>query len=85
MALASIEGKDGKLSRQIRFLNLKKGDFPGGPVAKTLHNQCRGHRFNPWSGNEIPHAATESSQASNLRSCMPQLRPSAVSYLSKYF
>ena len=38
MALASIEGKDGKLSRQIRFLNLKKGDFPGGPVAKTLHS-----------------------------------------------
>ena len=26
-------------------------DFPGGPVAKTLHSQCRGPGFNPWSGN----------------------------------
>ena len=31
----------------------------GGAVAKTLHSQCRGSRFNPWSGNWIPHAATE--------------------------
>ena len=28
--------------------NLEK--FPGGPVAKTPHSQCRGSRFNPWSG-----------------------------------
>ena len=27
------------------------GDFPGGPVAKTLCSQCRGCRFHPWSGN----------------------------------
>ena len=26
-------------------------DFPGGPVVKIMHFQCRGHRFNPWSGN----------------------------------
>ena len=26
-------------------------DFPGGPVAKILSSQCRGPRFNPWSGN----------------------------------
>ena len=26
-------------------------DFPGGPVAKTLCSQCRGTRFDPWSGN----------------------------------
>ena len=26
-------------------------DFPGSPVAKTLCSQCRGPRFNPWSGN----------------------------------
>ena len=25
-------------------------DFPGGPVAKTLSSQCRGPRFDPWSG-----------------------------------
>ena len=27
------------------------GDFPGGPVAKTLRSQCRGPRIKPWSGN----------------------------------
>ena len=27
-------------------------DFPGGPVVKTLSFQCRGHRFDPWSGNQ---------------------------------
>ena len=27
------------------------GDFPGGPVVKTPHFHCRGHRFNPWWGD----------------------------------
>ena len=27
------------------------GDVPGGPVVKTLHFHCRGHEFDPWSGN----------------------------------
>ena len=26
-------------------------DSPGGPVVKTPHFHCRGHRFDPWSGN----------------------------------
>ena len=26
-------------------------NFPGGPVVKTPHFQCRGHGFNPLSGN----------------------------------
>ena len=26
-------------------------DFPGGPVVKTPSFQCRGPRFDPWSGN----------------------------------
>ena len=29
----------------------KNRDFPGGPVAKTPHSQCRGPRFKPWSGS----------------------------------
>ena len=38
--------------------------FPhGGTVAKTPRSQCRGPRFNPWSGNEIPHAETKSLHA----------------------
>ena len=28
--------------------------FPGGPVVKTLHFQCRGHEFDPWLGNWDP-------------------------------
>ena len=29
-------------------------DFPGGPVVRTLYFQCRGLRFNPWSGSYDP-------------------------------
>ena len=28
-------------------------------MAKTLHSQCRGPRFDPWSGCNIPHATTK--------------------------
>ena len=35
--------------------------FPGGPLTKNLCSQCRGRGFNPWSGNQIPHTATKSS------------------------
>ena len=34
------------------------GNSLGGPVVRTLSFHCRGHRFNPWSGN--------------LRSCRPR-------------
>ena len=47
-------------------------DFPSVPVAKTLHSQCRGPGFDPWSGNLIPHAANKSYAAAK-RSFMPQL------------
>ena len=30
---------------------LATGDFPGGPVVKTLRFHCRGHGFDPWLGN----------------------------------
>ena len=36
-------------------------DFPGGPLAKTPHSQCRGPGFDLWSGNYIPHDATKRS------------------------
>ena len=29
-------------------------DFPGGPVAEVPCFHCRGHGFNPWSGNWDP-------------------------------
>ena len=27
------------------------GDFSGSPVVRTLYFHCRGHRYDPWSGN----------------------------------
>ena len=29
----------------------QQGEFPGGPVVRTLCYHCQGCRFNPWSGN----------------------------------
>ena len=37
------------LTNQVK--NLISRDFPGGPVTRTLHSQCRGPGFDPWSGN----------------------------------
>lgn len=34
-------------------------DFSGGLTVHTPHSQCKGSRFNPWSGNEIPYAAAK--------------------------
>ena len=42
---------------------LQEVGLPGGPVAKTPSPQCRGPRFEPWSGNLIPQAATMSLHA----------------------
>ena len=32
-------------------------DFPGGPVVKTPHSQCRGAGLIPGQGTKIPHAS----------------------------
>ena len=37
--------------RSLQFFKGREGDFPGGPVAKSLCSQCRELRFNPWSEN----------------------------------
>ena len=37
--------------RMVIIKKIHKQDFPGGLVVKTLHSQCRGHGFDPWSGN----------------------------------
>ena len=50
---------------------MKRRDFPGGPVAKSLRSQCRGPRFSPCSGNMLqlksPCAATKSSAAKIIK------------------
>ena len=38
-------------SLEIQTKEFHLGDFPDGPVAKTLCSQCRGPRFHSWSGN----------------------------------
>ena len=38
---------------------MRMRDFPGGPVAKTPRSQYKGPWFNPWLGNQIPHAPTK--------------------------
>ena len=64
-------------------------NFPAGPVAKTLHSQCRGPMFNPWSDKMTPHATTKSLYATaknptccnkDWRSHVWQLRPSAPKF-----
>ena len=40
-------------------------ELPGGPVDHWC--QCRGHRFNPWSG-KIPHATKQLTHAAQLLS-----------------
>ena len=55
--------KQHRLIRGIKEIQKIKGSdnagLPGGPVAQTPHFQGRGPRFNPWSGNQIPHAPTK--------------------------
>ena len=46
--------------------------LPWGPVAMTLHSQCRGPGFDPWSGNESPRATPERSHAAAETAHMPQ-------------
>ena len=41
----------GRPCGRLLLQSLQESDFPGGPVAKTLHSQCRGPRFDPLSGN----------------------------------
>ena len=41
-------------------------NFPGGPVLRNPPpNECRGHRFNPWS-RRIPHTAEQLSGVPQL-------------------
>ena len=35
-------------------------DLPGGPAAIAPYSQCRGPRFNPWSGNYVSQTTTKS-------------------------
>ena len=38
-------------NRECQCLRDGSWNFPGGPAAKIPRPQCRGPRFDPWSGN----------------------------------
>ena len=38
----------------IHILKDHSGEFPDGPVVRTLHFHCGGPGFDPWSGNKNP-------------------------------
>ena len=75
------KGATNPIIMTVNFKNENNSrDFPAGSVTKTPHSQCRGPRFDSWSGNLILHAAAKRSICCNKdgRSPMPQLRPSAA-------
>ena len=45
-----------KTSKPVE-LKFWSGDFPGSPVVKTLHLQCRRCPLLPGQGTKMPHAA----------------------------
>ena len=90
----NFTGRDHRPSwwdRVLFFKAREEWDLPGGPGVKTPWSQCRGPRFNLWSGNQIPHVTTKSSHAASQdppsyneggRSWMLQLRPSTAKYIN---
>ena len=56
--------------------------LPGGP--KTLCSQCEESRSHPWSGNWIPHAATESSHAAAEDPACRDRDPAQPNKINKY-
>ena len=74
----------------LYFKNLKPSikkleEFACGPVAKTLCPQCRGPRFDPWSGNYNLQATTKSLHAAtkDRRNRVLQLKPGALKERTK--
>ena len=45
------QGREAPLGYIFKGENKDMRYFPGGPVAETPCSQCRGPRFDPWSGN----------------------------------
>ena len=45
------------------WLSAAKRDFTGDAVAETPRSRCREPRFDPWSGNQMPHAATKTQRS----------------------
>ena len=55
-------------------------EFSGGPVAKTLHSQCKGPRFNPSSTLQVPTCCNSRfhMHSEDQRYHVRQVRPAAA-------
>ena len=42
---------DGDFNTPLLVMYRITWESPGGPVVRTPHFHCRGHRLDPWSGN----------------------------------
>ena len=51
MGKVTLRDKGHGFEGQEKDTEINNRDCPGGPAAKTLCSQCRGPRFDPWSGN----------------------------------
>ena len=54
-------------SHKVWSFKVAVQDFPGSPVVKTPHMECRGHGFDPWS-LKILHAACCSQKRNKMYS-----------------
>ena len=55
---------------QQGFKNVCSGDFPGSPMVKTPHFQCRSVGSISGRGTKIPHAAWHSQKKKKCMFCM---------------
>ena len=57
-------------------LKRNSGDLPGSPGVETPRFQCRGSRFDPWSGNSEPtcHVAQQKKKNKNKTGAQPSPR-----------
>ena len=64
MILSAISAPTGRKREEAVAGKARAGwardKISGGTVVKTLCSQCREPRFDPRSGNEMPHAPTKS-------------------------
>ena len=66
---SSLENEGMQWRENTVNLKEKSQDFPGGPVVKTPHSQCRGPRFNSWSGNYVLNASTKTQHSQIKKKC----------------
>ena len=50
---------EARRGKEMKGEKKRKGSIPGGPAAKTPHSPYMGPGIDPWSGSQIPHAATK--------------------------